>query len=144
MKTEVYNLGIIKDEKLKFAVIVSKFNGKFVYAKHKKRETWEIPGGHRELNEDIDKTAERELKEETGAIKFTIKPVCDYSVKKDGQPQDYGRVYYAQIEELGKLPDFEIGEIKLFDYMPEKLTYPKIQPILFKYVLEYLISQNSK
>lgn len=137
MKTEVYNLGIIKDEKLKFAVIVSKFNGKFVYAKHKKRETWEIPGGHRELNEDIDRTAERELKEETGAIKFTIKPVCDYSVKNDGQSQDYGRVYYAQIEELGELPNFEIGEIKLFDYMPEKLTYTEIQPILFKYVLEY-------
>lgn len=111
MKTEVYNLGIIRDEKLKFAVIVSKFNGKFVYARHKKRETWEIPGGHRELKEDIDRTAERELKEETGVIKFTIKPVCDYSVKKDGQPQNYGRVYYAQIEELGKLPDFEIGKI---------------------------------
>ncbi|KOF56526.1 MULTISPECIES: NUDIX hydrolase [Clostridium] len=139
MKTEIYKLGIVEDKELKFAVIVSKFNNKFVYVRHKKRETWEIPGGHRELSEDIGKTAERELKEETGAVKFKIEPVCDYSVKKEGQPQDYGRVYYANIEELGELPDFEIGEIKLFDYLPEKLTYPEIQPILFKWVMKFTV-----
>lgn len=141
MKIEVYNLGIIKDEELKFAVIVSKFNGKFVYAKHKERETWEIPGGHRELNENINKTAERELKEETGAIKFHIEAVCDYSSEKDGQAKKFGRIYYASIEELGTLPDFEIGEIKLFDYMPEKLTYPEIEPFLLKSVEKYRIEK---
>lgn len=41
----------INDEKIKFAVIVSQFNGKWVFCKHKERSTYEIPGGHREVNE---------------------------------------------------------------------------------------------
>ncbi|MBB6631444.1 DNA mismatch repair protein MutT [Clostridium algidicarnis] len=49
METKVYDLETVNDEDLKFAVIVSKFNGKFVYVRHKKRETFEVPGGHRGL-----------------------------------------------------------------------------------------------
>lgn len=134
METKVYDLGIVNDEELKFAVIVSKFKGKFVYARHKERETWEVPGGHRELNEDINDTAARELREETGAAKFNIEPICDYlcnySVVDKKTGKSYGRVYYAEIEELGELPDLEIGEIKLFESVPGKLTYPDIQPVL--------------
>lgn len=37
-----------KDELFKFAVIVSKYNGKWVFCKHKERNTYECPGGHRE------------------------------------------------------------------------------------------------
>jgi putative nucleotidyltransferase with HDIG domain len=139
METKVYDIGIVKDEELKFAVIVSKYNGKFVYARHKERKTWETPGGHRELNEDINDTAARELSEETGAVKFTIRPICDYlcdySVERENADKSYGRLYYAQIEELGELPDLEIAEIALFDDMPENLTYPEIQPVLFSRVL---------
>ena len=35
-------------EFLKFAVIISKTDNKWVFCKHKERETYEIPGGHRE------------------------------------------------------------------------------------------------
>lgn len=144
METKVCDLGIVSDEELKFAVIVSKFNNKFVYVKHKERETWEIPGGHRELNEDINHAAERELKEETGAVKFNIKPICDYlcdySIERKKTDKSYGRLYYADIEELGKLPNLEIGEIQLFENMPENLTYPQIQPILFNEVVKRINS----
>lgn len=140
METKVYDLGIVNEEELKFAVIVSKFNGKFVYARHKERETWEVPGGHRELNEDINDTAARELREETGAVKFNIEPICDYSVGDKNTGKSYGRVYYAEIEELGELPDLEIGEIKLFESMPKNLTYPKIQPVL----LHEVVSRTTK
>jgi 8-oxo-dGTP diphosphatase len=136
METKVYDLGIVNDEELKFAVIVSKYKGKFVYARHKERETWEVPGGHRELNEDIDETAARELKEETGAAKFDIEAIGDYSVKRENDDISYGRLYYAEIEELGELPNLEIGEIKLFENMPEKLTYPEIQPVLLYEVVK--------
>ena len=47
----------IIDELLKFAVIISKSNGKWVFCKHKERDTYEVPGGHREENESIDETA---------------------------------------------------------------------------------------
>ncbi|MDO4379223.1 MAG: NUDIX domain-containing protein, partial [Erysipelotrichia bacterium] len=70
----------VDDKLLKFAVIVSKSNGKWVFCKHKKRTTYEIPGGHREPGEDILETARRELIEETGAIDFDLKPICVYSV----------------------------------------------------------------
>lgn len=58
----------VDDKLLKFAVIISKHNGKWVFCKHKERNTYEIPGGHREPNEPILETAKRELSEETGAL----------------------------------------------------------------------------
>ena len=70
----------VDDGLLKFAVIMTKTNGKWVFCKHKLRDTWEVPGGHREPNENIIDTAKRELIEETGAIDFKLKPICAYSV----------------------------------------------------------------
>lgn len=139
METKRYDLGAVKDEELKFAVIVTKYNDKFVYCRHKKRDTWEIPGGHREKNENIDDTAARELQEETGAEVFKIKPICDYlcDYSSDGkEDKSYGRVFYAEVDEMGQLPNFEIEEIKLFDSIPNNLTYPKIQPFLLEWVLD--------
>ena len=43
----------IDDELLKFAVIISKTNGKWIFCKHRERDTYEFPGGHRENGEDI-------------------------------------------------------------------------------------------
>lgn len=65
----------VEDELLEFAVIIAKTNGKWVFCKHKERDTYEVPGGHRERGETILETAKRELWEETGAIDFSIEPV---------------------------------------------------------------------
>ena len=67
----------VADGLLKFAVIVSRYDGKWVFCKHKERDTYEAPGGHREEGEAILDTAKRELQEETGAVKFSIEPVCE-------------------------------------------------------------------
>ncbi|WP_026881105.1 NUDIX hydrolase [Clostridium akagii] len=70
----------VNDNLLKFAVILSKSNGKWVFCKHKNRYSYECPGGHREAGEDIVTTAKRELFEETGAIEYNLKPLCAYSI----------------------------------------------------------------
>lgn len=142
METKIYDLGIVKEEDLKFVVIVSKFKDRYVFAKHKERTTLEVPGGHIELNESSDKAAIRELQEETGAVKFNIKPICDYSVKRENVRENYGRVYYSEIEELGNLPNLEIGEIQLFDHLPKNLTHAEIQPVLFNEVIRRYRRQN--
>ena len=80
METIVRFYDTVDDSLLKFAVIVAKSNGKWVFCKHKERDTYECPGGHREEGEAIDDTAKRELYEETGAIDYAIQPVCIYSV----------------------------------------------------------------
>lgn len=135
-KINFYDIGAIDNNKLKFAVISARHNGKWIFVRHKERPTWEIPGGHREENEDINDTASRELFEETGAKNFKLYPICIYSVDRDGV-ESFGELFYAEVEALGKLPNSEIGEVKLFDEMPTNLTYPLIQPFLFKRTLEF-------
>lgn len=136
IRVDFCEIGKVKDDLLKFAVIVAEYKGKWIYVRHKERDTWEIPGGHRERNEDINKTAERELFEETGAKEFTIKTVCNYSVTKN-EVRTYGGLFYAKVYELGELPELEIQEINLFDDLPDNLTYSDIQPHLFNKILAW-------
>ncbi len=127
----------IDDTLLKFAVIVSKSNGKWVFCKHRERTTYECPGGHRESEEDIITTAKRELYEETGATTYTLEEVCVYSIS-DGINESFGMLFYADITEFGRLPESEIERIELFDQLPDKLTYPDIHPILINKINSFL------
>ncbi|WP_346918960.1 NUDIX domain-containing protein [Lacrimispora sp.] len=125
-----------EDEKLKFAVIISKSQGKWVFCRHKDRNTYELPGGHREAFEDIAETARRELKEETGAVEYDLTPLCVYSVfgdTRDGEclkEESFGMLYFAEIYSFEEELHHEIEEMILIDQLPEHWTYPHIQPVL--------------
>ena len=135
--TEVrfYDSGSVEDEKLRFAVILAKTNGQYVFCKHKDRNTLEIPGGHREPGEMIDDTARRELYEETGAADFTLKRICVYSVTApdnfDGV-ETFGMLYYANIFSFEEELHSEIEKIVLSDRPVKDWTYPLIQPKLME------------
>ena len=134
---EVKFYDTVNDELLKFAVIISQSNGKWVFCKHKERDTYEVPGGHREAGEDIFETAKRELQEETGAIKFEIKPICVYSVTgktrvNDTGEETFGLLCFAEITEFAKELHSEMEKVVLMDELPENWTYPLIQPKLIE------------
>lgn len=108
------------DSLLKLAVIIARSNGKWVFCKHKERDTYEFPSGHREKGEDILTTAKRELYEET-----------------------YGMLYFADISRFGEMPDFEMEKIELSERLPEHWTYQEVQPILMEKAISVLF-QNGK
>ena len=66
---------------------------------------WEIPAGKLEIGETPKECAIRELKEETGAVDFHIRPVCVYSVK---------------------------GKTRVGEDLTDNWTYPLIQPKLIQ------------
>lgn len=116
----------VDDALLKYAVIIAKYQGKWVFCRHRDRDTLEVPGGRREPGETILETAGRELAEETGALEFTLAPVCAYSFR------DYGMLYYGEITALDGGLHHEIREIYLMDNLPDRWTYPMIQPKLME------------
>ena len=135
--TEVKFYDSVDDQLLQFAVIIAKYNHKWIFCKHKNRNTLEIPGGHRETGETIIETAKRELYEETGALDFDIKPICVYSVIQsdnfDGK-ETFGMLFYADVKTFEKELHNEIEKIIFTEDLVENWTYPNIQPKLIEEV----------
>lgn len=129
----------IDDALLKFAVVIAKTDGRWIFCKHKERDTYEVPGGHREVGENIVDTAKRELREETGAIDFDIKPVCIYSVKgktrvnEDINDETFGMLFVADVFSFEEIHS-EIEKIIICENLVDDWTYPLIQPKLIEEV----------
>ena len=135
----------VDDHLLRFAVIVARHRRKWVFCKHRERDTYELPGGHREPGESILEAARRELQEETGAAAFSIRPVCVYSVigknrvNQSGE-ECHGMLYAAEIETFQGELHSEMERGLRLDQLPTRWTYPDIQPLL---VEEYVRRKNN-
>ena len=129
MECKIYPFNTLKD--YVFSDIMALHKGKWIFCKHKKRNTWEFPSGHIEADESPLEAARRELYEETGAIHFDIEPLCDYHFKGNLNGKHIvgnGQVFFAIVHTLGELPLYsEMEKIELFDSLPDDLTYPVIR-----------------
>jgi 8-oxo-dGTP diphosphatase len=131
-------LGELK--KYKYVVTFARYDDKWLLCKHKNRNTWEVSGGHIESGENPMEAAKRELYEETGAVDFSIDPICDYWAGDEPYETENiscanGRVFLANITKIGNLPESEMEKTGLFEVIPENLTYPDITKELFPHVI---------
>lgn len=134
---EFYPIQPVSDDQLKYAVIAARYQGKWIFARHRGRTTWEIPGGHAEPGESPIEAAHRELYEETGATDADISVVGTYRL------YDYGLLCLAEVRTLGPIPeDSEIAEIQFFDIPPRDLTYGAVHAQLHKWVQGWLNTQS--
>ena len=116
----------------RYVVVLSQYQGRLLLSRHKERTTWETQGGHIEAGERPETAACRELYEESGALEYTLRPLCGYwAGEEDGDGAD-GAVFLAEISRLGPMPPWEMAEIHSFEALPENLTYPAITPVLFR------------
>ena len=96
-----------------------------------------IAGGFASSCETLLECARRELKEETGAVDFDIKPVCVYSVKGKTkvdeiiEKESFGMLFIADIFSFEEIHS-EIEKIIICDELVENWTYPLIQPKLIE------------
>lgn len=128
LQCKIYPFGTLQP--LKYVVVCSFYQGKFLLSRHKKRDTWETQGGHIEPGETPLDAAKRELFEESGVRDAVLSPVCDY-YGYNPESHSNGAVFLARVRHLGTMPESEMQEIGLFDTLPENLTYPNVTPRLF-------------
>lgn len=125
---------------LTYVVIGAREEGRWIFVRHRERASWELPAGHIEKDEQALEAAKRELYEETGTVKAEISVLNDYSVTIRGKI-NYGRIFFAAVEERGPLPESEIGEILVAGETPLPATYPEAHKVFVR-LLERHIRQT--
>ena len=136
MTTEIHPPGRFGEQELTYVVIGARYQGQWIFVRHRERDTWEMPAGHIESGERADRAAVRELFEEAGVVRSHLEHICDYEVTAGGVTE-CGRLYTAEVRELQENLEHEIAEITFAGELPARLTYPEVQGVLFQEAREH-------
>ena len=121
-----------------YVVIAARYDGGWLFVRHRKRGGYELPAGHPDEGEDSVTAAVRELMEETGALDFTMEPVTWYSVDT-GSGRQFGRLFLASVDTLGEITDKEeIEAVRVFRRLPRGLSLPEVMTFLYRTAAAYL------
>jgi 8-oxo-dGTP diphosphatase len=121
-----------------YVVIATRYEGGWLFVRHRKRGGYEFPAGHPDKGEDSVEAAVRELMEETGAHDFTMEPVTYYSVDT-GSGKKFGRLFLAYVDTLGEITDKnEIEGVKVFRRLPRGLSLPEVMTFLYRTAAGYI------
>ena len=122
-----------------FTNIVCLYQWKWVLVRGKWKTTWELPWWHIENWETSLAAAKRELYEETWITWVELSFLCSRKLQKlDKEISYYWNVYITNTLELWQLPESEIEEVKIFEEIPENLTYPFIQVDILNKAKDFL------
>jgi 8-oxo-dGTP diphosphatase len=121
-----------------YVVIATRYDGGWLFVRHRKRGGYELPAGHPDEGEDSVEAAVRELMEETGALDFTLEPVTYYSVDT-GSCKKFGRLFLANVDTLGEITDKnEIEGVKVFRRLPRDMSLPEVMTFLYRTAAGYI------
>ncbi len=124
--------GGITPADISYVVIAARKKEGWLFVKHRRRGGWEMPAGHPGPGEDTVEAAVRELTEETGAISFIMEPVSYYCVDT-GNGRQYGRLFLAEVDQMGKHTDTdEIEEVRIFRRLPKNLSLQDVMSFLYR------------
>lgn len=130
---KLYDLGYCSEEEYTRVVCVARYQGKYVFCYNKKREGYEIPGGHIEEGETWMDAIKREMYEEVGAVKIDVTPVCVYKINS------YALLCFGEILQIEELPKgYEMTAVLFSNSLPDHLTYPDTYRLFFETVKKFV------